>query len=108
MSAEMNSTHVEPSGFSPVTGIVSSWRLGYNGETAPIATLFPLQGFILLCAGVVVFIGARTGVREVSTFDPTNTTHIIVAAAIGGKVRILPNKSGRKFDISANHFMLRV
>ena len=85
MSAEMNSTNVQPSGYSPVKGIVSSWRLGYNGETAPIATLFPLQGFILLCAITVVIIGARTGVKHVSTFDPTNTTHLIVASALGGR-----------------------
>ena len=83
MSAEINSTNVHPSGFDPVIGQVSSWRLGYNGETAPIATLFPLQGFILICAIVVVVIGARTGVKHVSRFDPTNTTHLIVASAQG-------------------------
>ena len=83
MSAEINSTDVHPSGFKPVVGQVASWRLGYNGETAPIATLFPLQGFILICAIVVVVIGSRTGVKHVSKFDPTNTTHLIVASAQG-------------------------
>lgn len=83
--AEINSTHVEPSGYHSVTGIVSSWRLGYNGATAPVATLFPLQGFILLCAIFVVVIGASTRVKYVSTFDPTNTTHLIVASAAGAK-----------------------
>lgn len=84
MSAEINSTNFEPDGFRPVKdGQVSSWRLGYNGETAPIATLFPLQGFILICAIFVVVIGTRTGVKHVSHFDPTNTTHLIVASAQG-------------------------
>lgn len=83
MSAEINSTNVQPSGFKLVVGQVSSWRLGYNGETAPIATLFPLQGFILVCSIVVVVIGSRTGVKHVSRFDPTNTTHLIVASAQG-------------------------
>ena len=83
MSAEINSTGFHPSGFKPVTGQVASWRLGYNGETAPIATLFPLQGFILICAIVVVVIGSKTGVKHVSKFDPTNTTHLIVASAQG-------------------------
>ena len=83
MSAEINSTHFQPSGFIPVHGQVASWRLGYNGETAPIATLFPLQGFILMCAIVVVVMGSRTGVKHVSRFDPTNTTHLIVASAQG-------------------------
>ena len=84
-SAEINSTHVQPSGFRPMSGTVSSWRLGYNGETTPIATLFPLLGFVLLCAITVITIGARTGVGHVSTFDPTNTTHLIVASALGGR-----------------------
>lgn len=68
---------------SPSCSQVSSWRLGYNGETAPIATLFPIQGFILICAIFVVVIGSRTGVKHVSHFDPTNTTHLIVASAQG-------------------------
>ena len=85
LSAEMNSTNVQPSGFQPIEGVIASWRLGYNGATAPIATLFPLQGFILLCAIFVVVMGATTGVKHVSTFDPTNTTHIIIASALGGK-----------------------
>lgn len=83
MSAEINSTNVQPSGYEQVLGQVASWRLGYNGETAPIATLFPLQGFILICAIVVVVTGSRTGVKYVSRFDPTNTTHLIVASAQG-------------------------
>ncbi|KAK3697086.1 hypothetical protein LTR37_017684 [Vermiconidia calcicola] len=85
LEAEMKTTGAQPSSFVPIKGIVSSWRLGYNGSTAPIATLFPLQGFILLCAITVVVIGARTGVRHVSKFDPTNTTHLIIAAGIGGR-----------------------
>ena len=77
--AEINSTNVRPSGFKPIKGIVSSWRLGYNGATGSVAILFPLMGFVLLCSIAVIVLGARTGIGHVSKFDPTNTTHIIIA-----------------------------
>ena len=85
MSADIQSANVQPNGFVPINGTVGSWRLGYSGETTPIATLFPLQGFVLVCAIGVIIIGWRTGVKHVSHFDPTNTTHLIVASAIGGR-----------------------
>lgn len=87
LSATLNQTM--PLGFNrmynPVYGTVESWRVGYNGEIAPLATLLPLQAFLLVCAAVIVFTGFKTGVRNVSKFDPTNTTCLIVASAAGGK-----------------------
>lgn len=85
LAAELEATTAKSIGTRPVKGFASTWRLGYNGETAPIATLFPLQGFVLLCAIFVVAMGARTGVKYVTEFDPTNTTHLIVASALGGR-----------------------
>ena len=77
--ADINSTHYRPSGFEPIKGIVTSWRLGYNGETGSIVILFPLMAFVLILSIAVIVLGARTGISHVSRFDPTNTTHIIIA-----------------------------
>lgn len=79
LEAEIGSTNVRPSGFYPIDGIVSSWRLGYNGETGAVVILFPLMGLVLLISITVIVLGARTGISHVSKFDPTNPTHIIIA-----------------------------
>jgi hypothetical protein len=79
LEAEFNSTNVQPSGFKPIEATVSSWRLGYNGATGSVLILFPLMGFVLLCSITVVALGVRTGIGHITKFDPTNTTHLIIA-----------------------------
>ncbi len=78
LEAESNSTQ-QHDGFHVINGTVSSWRLGYNGATGSVVILFPLMAFVLLCSITVIALGIRTGVGHVTRFDPTNTTHIIIA-----------------------------
>jgi hypothetical protein len=59
-----------------------------------VVILFPLQAFILICSIVVIVLGARTGITHVSKFDPTNTTHVIIASALGGKNGSLSTLNG--------------
>jgi hypothetical protein len=43
---------------------------------------------------MVIVLGARTGISHVSKFDPTNTTHVIIASALGGKNGSLSTLNG--------------
>ncbi|KAF3799586.1 hypothetical protein GCG54_00002289, partial [Colletotrichum gloeosporioides] len=78
-SAKYNAT-----GRSTVNGTYTTSRVGYH-QTQPTALLIvlPMILYLVSIAGWYTYKGLKTGVRIDDDFDPTNSTALVTAAALG-------------------------
>ncbi|KAG9515758.1 hypothetical protein KCU93_g9385, partial [Aureobasidium melanogenum] len=70
-------------GLRSINGSYSVWRVGYHGRYTALVTIAPQLFIILLLAGYCVYYGMTSGMQNVGSFDPTNSTCLIAASATG-------------------------
>jgi hypothetical protein len=75
----------EAPGIRNITGYSSDNRLGYAGQRVIIYTLGPPLACLCALWIVSLVIATQTGFRYRGSFDPTNSTSIILGSALAAK-----------------------
>jgi hypothetical protein len=75
----------EAPGLRDVTGITTSTRLSYASQRTVLYFLVPPLAVTYCLCIVYLFVAIRTGVRYSGTFDPTNSTCLILGGAAAGR-----------------------
>lgn len=70
-------------GLKDISGNYTVWRIGYEGHHSALMTILPQLLVVLSLAAFCVYYGMASGSKTVGSFDPTDSTCLITASAIG-------------------------